>query len=169
MGKTPIKINSLIPCLDAYPRKESALELKRGFTEGFHLQYNGPRIHNMSKNLRSASEHYEHVMDKVGKEISMGRIMGPFQERPISNLHISPVGVVPKTDGGWRMIMHLSYPKYEIIDPEVCSVHYSSFDNVVDMISSLGKGALLGKVHVKSAFRLIPVHQSDFELLGFFN
>lgn len=69
------------------------------------------------------------------------------------------------------MIMHLSYPKYEsinyFIDPEVCSVHYSSFDNVVDMISSLGKGALLGKVHAKSAFRLIPVHQSDFELLGF--
>lgn len=101
----------------------------------------------------------------------MGRIMGPFQERPISNLHISPVGVVPKADGGWRMIMHRSYPKYEsinyFIDPEVCSVHYSSFDNVVDMISSLGKGALLGKVDVKSAFRLIPVHPSDFELLGF--
>lgn len=44
-----------------YPKKKSALELKRGFIEGFHLQYNGPRIHNMSKNLTSASEHYEQV------------------------------------------------------------------------------------------------------------
>ena len=37
-------------------------------------------------------------------------IVGPFQNRPISNLRCSPIGVVPKKTGGWRLITHLSYP-----------------------------------------------------------
>lgn len=32
----------------------------------------------MFKNLRLVFEYYEYLMDKVGKEISMGRIMGFF-------------------------------------------------------------------------------------------
>ena len=31
-------------------------------------------------------------------------IVGPFQNRPISNLRCSPIGVVPKKTGGWRLI-----------------------------------------------------------------
>lgn len=69
------------------------------------------------------------------------------------------------------MIMYFFYFKYEsinyFIDLEVCFVYYFLFDNVVDMIFFLGKGVLLGKVDVKSVFRLIFVYLSDFELLGF--
>lgn len=35
------------------------------------------------------------------------------------------------------------------------------------MVGSLGKGAVSGKMDVKSAFRLLPVHPSDDQLLGF--
>ena len=35
------------------------------------------------------------------------------------------------------------------------------------MISSLGEGALLGKMDIKSALKLLPVNPKDFELLGF--
>jgi hypothetical protein len=28
----------------------------------------------------------------------------------VSTLHTSPIGIVPKHDGRWRLIMHLSYP-----------------------------------------------------------
>ena len=125
----------------------------------------------MSKNLTSATEHHDQLIDKVKKEVSLGRIMGPFKQLPLANLHISPIGLVPKADGGWRMITHLSYPKSKgvnhFIDSSACTVHYSSFDNVIDMISRLGKGALLGKLDIKSAFRLVPVYPGDFDLLGF--
>jgi hypothetical protein len=44
-------------------------------------------------------------------------------------------------------------PKFDsindLIDPEACSVRYSSFDNVVEMIAELSKGALLGKLILK--------------------
>ena len=35
------------------------------------------------------------------------------------------------------------------------------------MVAKLGQGALLGKMDIKSAFRLLPINPSDFELLGF--
>lgn len=67
--------------------------------------------------------------------------MGPFDKLPLANLHLSPVGFVPKSDGGWRMITHLSYPESGginfFIDPELCTVQYASFDGVVGMISKL--------------------------------
>lgn len=157
--------------LQSYPDKYAANYLKNGFSKGFDINYTGPRFHVFSKNLKSAMEHHDDLMDKINKEIKLGRIMGPFDQLPISNLHISPVGIVPKSDGGWRMITHLSYPSdrgiNDFIDPDLCTVQYASFDGVVDMIANLGRGALIGKMDIKSAFRLIPIYPGDFDLLGF--
>jgi hypothetical protein len=51
------------------------------------------------------------VVEKISKEVKLGRIAGPFKQRPISNLIISPAGLVPKAvPGKYRMIQHLSYP-----------------------------------------------------------
>jgi hypothetical protein len=111
-------------------------------------------------------------MEKIQKEVKLERMAGPFSTKPISTLHTSPIGIVPKHDGRWRLIMHLSYPPGQgvnsFIDQEDCSVQYSSFDEIVSIVSDLGKGALLGIRDIKSAFRLLPVHRADFGLLGIF-
>lgn len=121
-------------------------------------------------NLVSATEHTEVLQEKIHKEVLEGRMAGPFDHPPLHNLHVSPIGVVPKADGGWRMITHLSYPPSNSInhhiDPVHTSVKYTSFDTVVQTISLLGKGTFIAKVDIKSAFRLIRVHPADFELLG---
>lgn len=74
------------------------------------------------------------------------------------NLHVSSIGVVPRADGGCRMITHLSYsPSASIndhIDPQFTSVTYTSFDTFVQTISTLGQGTLIAKVDIKNAFRL---------------
>ena len=36
--------------------------------------------------------------EKLAIEISQGRIAGPFHELPFVNMHISPIGVVPKQE-----------------------------------------------------------------------
>lgn len=81
------------------------------------------------------------------------------------------MGLVPKKDGDYRLIHHLSYPDQDSINyylnPLACSVHYSSIDDAAAMIASLGQNALLAKSDIKSAFRLLPVAISDFDLLGF--
>ena len=73
--------------------------------------------------------------------------------------------------GDFRLIHHLSYPTgksvNDFIDPALCSVEYTNFDKAIEMVQELGEGALLFKIDIKSAFRLLPVHPTDFNLLGF--
>lgn len=45
-------------------------------------------------------------------------------------------------------------------------MQYSSFDEVVDMIATLGIVALLGQDEIKSTSCSIPVFPGDFDLLG---
>lgn len=85
-----------------------ASRLIQGFSQGFKLQYTGPRLLIQCKNLKPAVE----LKDKIDKENEMGRIQGPFRQLPISNLRVSPIGLVPKGDNvGWHLITHLSFPK----------------------------------------------------------
>lgn len=96
--------------LDKYPIRQVANEIFQGFTYGFMLNYQGPRIGVFSNNLLSADQLQAQLEDKICKEIREGRVMGPFSHPPMPNIHISPIGLVPKSSGGWRMITHLSYP-----------------------------------------------------------
>ena len=86
-------------------------------------------------------------------------------------LSISPLVLVLKKDGDFRVIHHLSYPALssvnEFIDESSTSVKYSSIDDAVEMFQSLGKGTKLGISDIKKAFRLLSVWPGDFDLLGF--
>ena len=47
---------------------------------------------------------------KIIKELTAGRIAGPFYEPPFPSMKISPLGIVPtKTPHDLRMIDHLSF------------------------------------------------------------
>ena len=47
------------------------------------------------------------------------------------------------------------------IDPELCSLHYTTVEDVAHIITDVGSGALLAKFDIESAYRLIPVHPQD--------
>ncbi|KAM4694411.1 uncharacterized protein O3C94_004897 [Discoglossus pictus] len=96
---------------------------------------------------------------------------GPFDTVPLNNLRISPLGLVPKKEPGtFRLIHHLSYPKghsvNDGIDQELSSVSYASVKQAVRLVRRAGRGALLAKVDIKSAFRLLPIHPVSQQLLG---
>jgi hypothetical protein len=99
---------------------------------------------------------------KLQNEVKLGRILGPFKNMPISTLQISPIGLVPKPDGNWRLITNLSHPPNKginsYIDHEFCKVNYSSLDSILEMIYNCGKSAELSKIDIKSAFRLLIVN-----------
>ena len=158
--------------MNAYPDKAAARTLAVGFTKGFRLNYQGARVQRDSKCLPSALRNSNAVRKKLSKEIDAGRVAGPFVERPLPKLQCSPIGIVPKkVPGEFRLIHHLSHPTGSSINDgiprEFCTVEYASFDRAVHLAASNGKGALLAKCDIKSAFRLLPVHPDDFELLGF--
>lgn len=171
LAKTPINLVNLRQELMGYDLKK-AEEIYNGFSSGFPLHYSGNHAPSDSSNLKSAISRPEIVRQKIQTEIEAGRVAGPFDSRPLQTLRISPLGLVPKHEPGqFRLIHHLSYPSgdsvNDFIDPDLCSVQYTSFDEAVHMVQDLGRGCLLGKSDIKSAFRLLPVSPLDFDQLGF--
>ena len=86
--------------------------------------------------------------------------------------HISRFGVIPKrhTPSKWRLIVDLSYPTSHSVNdgiPKIlCSLSYVTVDTAIGHILSMGPGALLAKIDVRHAFRLLPVHPADHHLLA---
>ena len=143
---TPVKVNSLLFFLQGYPTHLNE-SLQKGFTEGFQLHFQGPVTGHFSDNLVSAINNPEIVDNKLAKEIHAGRIIGPFDQPPLDNLRVSPLGVIPKKQPGeFRMIHRLSFPQggsvNDFIPQEFCSVNYATVDNEVQIIRRLGKGVL---------------------------
>ena len=66
--------------------------------------------------------------------------------------------------------MDMSYPDKasvnEGIDPSLCSLLYVIIDDAVTMMLKKGGGAQLAKVDLERAYRMVPVHLEDRQLLG---
>ena len=171
MYNTPVQLSAMLPLLDCYPDLQASSLLREGFSSGFRLQYSGSRLGRDADNLKSALKDPELVKEKILKEVRLGRIAGPFSASPIHDLIVSPVGLVPKAEPGkFRLIHHLSYPEggsiNDGIDRDACRVQYTRFDVAVGLVMQVGRGALMAKADIESAFRLLPIHPGDFQLLG---
>ena len=169
---SPINVTNLALKLRDYPLRQQAQELEEGFRFGFRLGFIGERVEQKSKNLSTVFDLKAETREKINKEVLKGRVAGPFESIPLKNFRSSPIGLVPKKlPGEYRMIHHLSWPKgtsvNDQIDPEMCSVKYASFDDAVTIVKQSGKNCDMAKCDVKSAFRLLPIHPDDYDLVGF--
>ena len=86
-------------------------------------------------------------------------------------VQVSPFGVIPKSEPGrWRLILDLSSPSpcsvNDGIAKELCSLSYLSIDEVADRIHKVGRGVLMAKFDLKTAYQNVPVHPDDRMLLG---
>ena len=143
--------------------------IQTGFRVGF--DYAKQRCISARANLPSAAENQEVVTAYLKEECAQGRVirMGPAET--VVGLQISPFGVIPKGQTGkWRLIVDLSSPHgssvNDGIDSELCSLSYVSVEDVASIILRLGRGTLMAKVDIKSAYRLLSVHPEDRLLLG---
>ena len=118
----------------------------------------------------SAQKHPEVVRAYLDAECSRGRMLGPFLsavQAALPPCHINRFGVIPKGrgTGKWRLITDLSFPPglsvNDGIDPDLCSLTYTSVDRVAEVVAAFPPGALLAKIDIESAYRLVPVHPRD--------
>lgn len=130
--------------------------------------YEGPAQLILSDNLSSATSAPEDIDTQIQKDLSLGRVRPVHPSAPFI---ASPLGLVPKSDGGWRRIHHLSYPPErsvnDNIQPRYAAIQYVSFDEIVGSILKAGRGCCILKWDIKDAFRNIPVAPSQHWLLGF--
>ena len=156
--------------LHAHPDRAWVSWLLDAIKNGVRIGYEGTRDATIAPNLHSSLKHPQAIDREIQKECEAGRLLGPFPLPPIQHLKCSGVGAVPKKNGKWRMIYHLSAPAGSSVNDHIpkdaYSLHYSSVDDATQILSHLGRGAFLAKVDLQSAFRQIPVHSDDWNLLG---
>ena len=167
---TPLRPFILERKLCNYPDKVFVKQLIDNLRQGCTIGYTGPQFTHLAPNLQSASQQPEAIDATLRDECEAGRILGPFDHPPLPNFRTSGLGLVPKHDGGWRIIYHLSAPFAQsindFIDPHAYSLSYCTIDDAYKILNQLGPGALMSKIDLKNAFRLIPVRPEDWNLLG---
>lgn len=168
---TPVNADRLKSLLIKYNKSQ---ELVVGFSSGFSLGISGEIIPAIDtpENHKSARESPGLVLDKLVKEINKGRIAGPFNQLPFPDLIISPLGLIPKKEPGkYRLIHNLSYPEgnsvNSLIPQEFSAVQYETIEHAIDLVRGFGKGCLMAKADIEDAFRLLPIHPSQYKYLGF--
>ncbi len=108
----------------------------------------------------------------LAKEVWLGKVAGPVLCSEHPTVHIYRFGVIPKPHqpGQFRLILDLSHPQgasvNDGIEPELCSLKYTSVGEAVKKVKAMEPGAHLTKVDIESAYRIVPVHPEDRMLLG---
>ena len=170
---TPVNIPLLHELLKSHPNQEFVSKLCTGLSSGFRVGYTGGRFPRTASNLPSARQHPHVIEDNLLEEIQLGRLAGPFESPPFVNLQVHPLGLVPKKNSHkWRTIFHLSHPKGSSqslnahIPIQEYTLQYIRVDDAIALILKHGPGCFMTKTDIQSAFRIIPIHPEDWELLG---
>ena len=171
---TPLQWMTWAKVLESHPDRDFSAYIVEGLRDGFRLGFNyaSHTCTSAKRNMLSALQHPEVIDEYLKEETRLGRVIGPLDAQEVEGIQISRFGVIPKPHkpGKWRLILDLSHPEGQSvndgINEKLSSLSYVSVDDIVNTILLLGQGAMLAKIDVRSAYRVIPVHPEDRMLLG---
>ncbi|XP_029937157.1 uncharacterized protein LOC115380206 [Myripristis murdjan] len=172
---TPINVPALASELSSHPDSVFVDHLLSGLSQGFRVGVVSSLSSSyVSKNLQSAIQEPDLVSQLLKKELDKGYLIGPFNSSPFPVFRTSPVGIATrKYSGKKRLIVDLSAPRSgpvpsinSLIPPASFSLHYSTVDNAIKLIKLSGQGAWLSKADITDAFKICPIHPSQWHLFG---
>ncbi|KAK9543266.1 hypothetical protein VZT92_001057 [Zoarces viviparus] len=125
----------------------------------------------VAKNLQSAVNDPDSVFQLI---VEKNYVIGPFKSSPFPVFRTSPIGIATgKYSGKKRLIFDLSAPRScplpsvnSLIPSELFSLHYAAVVNAIKLIKLAGQGAWLSKADVTDAFKIVPIHPSQWHLFG---
>jgi hypothetical protein len=170
----PIKVDVLDLQLAAHPDRSKVEFIVNGLRTGFRTCFHKDiiQLRSADTNCSSALVH-PNVIDKyLADEIRARRVAGSFDTPPFPNVHVSRFGVIQKKNkpDAWRLILDLSFPGDHSVNDGIFKnefpVVYSTVQDAIRLIVKIGRGALMGKVDIQKAYRIVPIHPGDRYLLG---
>ena len=171
--QTPLLVTAWERHLLNHPDQDFVQYILKGLKHGFHIGIQeSPVLKSAKQNMLSAKKNPEVVASYLQSELANGNIIGPFPLHALPDMHINRIGTIPKKHqpGKWRLIIDLSAPEgfsiNDAINPQLCSLSYITVNEVAAKAIELGKGSLIAKIDIKSAYRLIPVCPHDRKWLG---
>ena len=172
---TPLRAEAWNFRLRNCPDKKFAEYIVQGIKEGFHIDVDRYlACRSSSRNMKSVNDHPAVVEEYLAREIALGRslCLRNTEASMLPEFISSPIGVIPKRNwpNKWRLIVDLSSPKgasvNDGIDGALCSLTYASVSDAVKILTPLGRGALMAKLDLHEAYRMVPVNPQDRSLLG---
>ena len=155
--------------LVGYPDKTFGRTLASIARYGAKLGYQGPRKLLHSHNLPIAESAKDFLDKELEKNLQLHRVR-QYKATPLHGI-FSPLGAVPKDETSWRRIHHLSSPRggsvNDFIKPEWGCLVYDSFEDALKLVAQAGEGCFMVKRDLADTFRHIPIHPSDWWLMGF--
>ena len=125
-------------------------------------------------NHSSAKSYPNDLQAYLEEEITHSAVLGPFDEPPIRNLHISSMMTREKPNSAHRrVIIDLSFPHGTSVIVGVTKDKYlgtpfvlklPTIDTVTGQIKALGRGCMIYKVNISHAFRHIKFDPMDCDL-----
>ena len=123
-------------------------------------------------NLQTAIKEPAVVDAILEKEVVKGFMIGPFVASPLSPYRVNPISVATRKYSGKKcLIIDPSAPHEgvvpsvnSLIPRELFSLYYTSMDNAISMITTAGRGAWLRKANITDAFKVMPLHPSQWHL-----
>ncbi|KAE8179808.1 hypothetical protein CF335_g9464, partial [Tilletia laevis] len=122
--------------LERYNLLSAFLELMKGLENGFNFGIPPITVTRTPPNHKSATSDLKTLNSAIEKEIGLGRACGPYTKKEVEDLigpfQTSPLGLVPKPNGKWRMVQDFNYPRkgdypainnYIASDEFVCAWH----------------------------------------------
>ena len=169
----PLRPQGIAELLQHYPDKHFVDNLISIAIHGARIGYEGPPASTRRPNHASALMHPDIINASIQSELDKGRIK-ELTDLP-KHYFCSPIGLVPKKiDGaqtGWRTIFDLSCPEFFSINDGILkqygTISYESLETAIQLIAQVGKGAVMMKRDLKSAFHHIPISPHDYWLLIF--
>lgn len=133
-----------------------------------------PNVPLICKNLLSALNEPSVVDALIEKEVGKGFMIGPFDDAPFPLYRINPIGIATrKYSGKKRLIIDLSAPHdgsdqsiNSLIPAAQFSLFYSTVDDAIKFIKIAGRGAWLAKADITDAFKVMPLHPSQWHMFG---
>lgn len=105
-GPSPVNPDRLSHLLKGYGDYNY---LTDGFNNGFKLDFQGPEHAFSGTNSNAAFSNPAKVQKKIDQEISIGRIVGPFDEMPLKHFKSSPLSLREKSaPGKYRLLQGYS-------------------------------------------------------------
>ena len=161
-----VKVGILAPLLDGYDDKDYIVQ---GFSQGFDLGIDPGKTCTVSKPTHTCRKE---LLVKLEDEIEKGYLLGPFEHTPLDELITSPVCVVPKSNGKWRLIFNLSDPHGSSVNDAIFedkrTVRYCSINDVAAYIIQHfpNSSPYLAKIDLKDAYRMVPIKKDQWKYLG---
>ena len=155
--------------------------ITQGIKEGFRIGADRSKlICPAAYNLPLALQHPWVVTEYLDAVKEHGQILCPVHFEAMGNpkIQINRVGVIPKGQSGkWQLITDLSYPRGHsvnaAINPDLCSLTYTTVEKVAQPAMSLSRGVLMAeveqRVNLPLGSSLCPRSAPSWAILGGFN